>query len=75
MGTQIYIKITKKAARDQRMVSGIVTLLSSMSILARDALPVRVAAVLASRYYFCTQNISRVMHSSTTAMAAAPSLS
>ena len=32
-----------------RMVSGIFTLLSSMSILPREALPVSVAEVLASR--------------------------
>ena len=45
----MYIMITKIAASEQKMVSGILTLLSSMSILARDALPVRVAAVFASR--------------------------
>ena len=49
MGTQIYIRITKPAASAHRMVSGVLTLLSSMSIRARDALPVRVAAVLRSR--------------------------
>ena len=49
MGTQRYIIITKQAAREQRMVRGIFTLLSSMSILPREALPVRVAAVFASR--------------------------
>ena len=49
MGTQTYIMMTKMAAREQSTVSGMVTDLSSMSILARLALPVRVAAVLRSR--------------------------
>ena len=49
MGTQIYMMMTNSAASEQKMVSGILTLLSSMSILAREALPVRVAAVFASR--------------------------
>ena len=49
MGTHRYIMTTKIAAREQSTVSGTVTDLSEMSILARDALPVRVAAVLASR--------------------------
>src|SRR5574344_2547086 len=35
IGTQIYIKITKRAAAAQKMVRGILTLLSSISILAR----------------------------------------
>ena len=48
-GTHRYMRITKRAMREQRTVSGRVTDLSSMSILAREALPVRVAAVLLSR--------------------------
>ena len=49
MGTQMYIRITNSAPSEQRIVSGIFTLLSSISMRARLALPVRVAAVLASR--------------------------
>ena len=48
-GTQMYIMMTNSATREQNTVSGTVTDLSSISILARDALPVRVAAVLRSR--------------------------
>ena len=49
MGTQAYIIMTKMVAREHRRVSGMVTLLSSISIRPRLALPVRVAAVFASR--------------------------
>ena len=49
MGTHRYIMMTKMAISAQRIVSGMVTDLSSISILARLALPVRVAAVLRSR--------------------------
>ena len=49
MGTQMYMRMTNAAARLQKMVSGTLTLLSSMSMRPREALPVRVAAVLASR--------------------------
>ena len=49
MGTQMYMRMTNIAASEHSTVSGARTLLSSMSILPRDALPVRVAAVLASR--------------------------
>ena len=45
----MYIRRTKAATSPQRMDSGRVTLLSSISILWRLALPVRVAAVLLSR--------------------------
>ena len=49
MGTQMYIRMTKPAATAHSTVSGTLTLLSSMSILPREALPVSVAEVLASR--------------------------
>ena len=49
IGTQIYIMITNTALRLQKIVSGIFTLLSSIIILARLALPVSVAAVFFSR--------------------------
>ena len=71
----MYIIMTNSAVREHKMVRGRVTDRSSMSILAREALPVRVAAVFFSSTYFCTRYISRVMLSSTTAMAAAPCLS
>ena len=71
----MYMRMTNRAMAEQAMVSGVVTERSSMSILAREALPVRVAAVFFSSTYFCTRYMARVMVSSTTAMAAAPSLS
>ena len=49
MGTQMYIMMTKIATSAQKTVSGTFTLLSSISMRPRLALPVRVAAVLASR--------------------------
>ena len=49
MGTHRYMRMTKLAASAHSTVRGILTLLSSISIRARDALPVRVAAVLRSR--------------------------
>ena len=49
MGTQTYMPMTKMAASVHRMVSGMETPLSSMSIRAREALPVSVAAVFDSR--------------------------
>ena len=49
MGTHRYITTTNRAARAHKMVSGTVTLRSEISIRPREALPVRVAAVLASR--------------------------
>ena len=75
IGTQIYIKMTKRAIAAQKTVRGILTLLSSMSILALDAFPVRVAAVFFSNTYFWTANIPRVITNRTTAIAAAPGLS
>ena len=67
--------MTKIAISEHSTVRGVVTERSSMSILPRDALPVRVAAVFFSSTYFCTRYITRVMDSSTTAIAAAPCLS
>ena len=49
IGTQIYIMMTNAAPTAQKIVSGIFTLLSSISIRARLALPVSVAAVFLSR--------------------------
>ena len=71
----MYITTTKAAMTPHRMVSGSVTERSVMSMRAREALPVSVAVLLASSTYFCTMNMSSVMHRSTTAIAAAPSLS
>ena len=48
-GTIMYISMTKTDTAPQKMVRGTVTLLSSMSILIREAFPVRVAAVFFSR--------------------------
>ena len=45
----IYMTMTNTEIREQMVVRGMVTLLSVMGILARVALPVRVAAVLDSR--------------------------
>ena len=67
--------MTKMAKRLHSTVNGMVTDLSSMSILIRLALPDKVAVLFASSQYFCTINITNVMHSRTTAMADAPSLS
>ena len=75
MGTQMYIMMTNRAPRLQIVVSGILTLLSSMSILALEAFPVRVAVDFFSSTYFWTANMARVMHRSTTAIAEAPALS
>ena len=75
IGTHIYIKITKRAMVAQKSVRGIFTLLSSISILALEAFPVRVAAVFFSKTYFWTANIPSVIISNTTAIAAAPGLS
>ena len=71
----MYIRITNSAMPEQRMDNGTVTDRSSIGILAREALPVRVAAVFFSRTYFCTRYMASVMVSSTTAIAAAPCLS
>ena len=49
MGTQRYIMMTKMATREHSTVRGIFTLGSPMSIRPREALPVRVAAVLRSK--------------------------
>ena len=75
IGTQRYMRMTKMATAEQNTVSGILTLLSSMSILPLEALPVRVAAVFFSSTYFWTANIASVIASRTTAIAAAPALS
>ena len=71
----MYIMMTKRAPRLQIAVSGMRTLLSSMSILPLEAFPVSVAVDFFSSTYFCSMNIARVMHRSTTAMADAPALS
>ena len=71
----MYIMTTNAAISEQRMLSGTATLLSSISMRTRLALPVSVAAVLASSTYFWTMNSMSVMHKSTTAMAAAPVMS
>ena len=71
----MYMSITNAGPREHRTVRGILTLLSSMSILPLEAFPVRVAVDLASRTYFWTMNIASVMHKRTTAIAAAPALS
>ena len=56
-------------------VSGTVTLLSSMRMRTRLALPVSVAVLRASSTYFCIMNSTNVISSSITAIAAAPCVS
>ena len=66
---------TKTASTEQKVASGRRTDASVMSMRWRLALPESVAVDLASSTYFWTTNMSSVMHSSTTAIAAAPCLS
>ncbi len=74
-GTHMYIAMTKMAMAEHMTVSGTRTEASVMSMRWRLALPDSVAVALASSTYFCTKNMTNVMESSTTAMAAAPFLS